>query len=537
MAESLGDLLLQQGVVDHGDLERARETATRTGASLSRALVSLQLATEQQIVAALAAQIGVPYADCSPGSVDPEAARLLPRTVALDLTALPVAFAPDGGLIVAGAEPDFPGLDRVAAETGLPVTGALAVRDDLRRAIDALTTGVPPALVTPPTPPPTNGARPPTPTAQGKLDSEQDPDVDLHALLADLLELGGSDLHLTAGSPPVARVHGELTPIEGYPVLDPPTLRAMLYSILTQKQREVFENELELDLSTQLPGKARFRVNVFQQRDAMGAVMRTIPHEILPLSDLGIPVKVRDFCYLPRGFVLVTGPTGSGKSTTLASLLDVINRERPSHIMTVEDPIEFLHHHQRALVNQRELGTDTHSFAAALKHVLRQDPDVILVGELRDLETIQIALTAAETGHLVFATLHTQDAPQTVDRVIDVFPPYQQEQIRIMLAGALQGVVCQQLLKTADGRGRVAACEVMVATSAIRNLIREGKTHQIYSVLQTSAAHGMQTMDASLATLVRAGTITRALAESRATSPEELRRLLGASSVPAMAVA
>jgi twitching motility protein PilT len=255
--------------------------------------------------------------------------------------------------------------------------------------------------------------------------------------------------------------------------------------------------------------------------------MRVIQFEIKTLDDLGIPSQIGNFAYLPRGFVLVTGPTGSGKSTTLAALIDLINSNRPVHIMTVEDPIEFLHKHKRAVINQRELGSDTLSFNNALKHVLRQDPDVILVGEMRDLETIQIALTAAETGHLVFGTLHTQDAPQTVDRVIDVFPPHQQEQIRVQLAGAIQGVVCQTLLKTVDGKGRTVATEVMVATSGIRNLIREGKTHQIYSSIQAGAQHGMVAMDQSLATLVKQGKVTYDEALEKCSQVAEFNRLCG----------
>jgi twitching motility protein PilT len=257
--------------------------------------------------------------------------------------------------------------------------------------------------------------------------------------------------------------------------------------------------------------------------------MRVVPFEIKPISELGVPTKVSEFAHLPRGFVLVTGPTGSGKSTTLAGILDIVNRERASHIMTVEDPIEFLHKHKMSVVNQRELGTDTLSFASALKHALRQDPDVILVGELRDLETIQVALTAAETGHLVFGTLHTQDAPQSIDRIIDVFPPEQQEQIRIMLAGTLQGVLCQQLLKTPDGRGRVAACEVMVATPAIRNLIREGKTHQMYSAIQVGKQYGMVTMDQSLATLVKLGSVSYETALEKCNGVADFNRLCGRS--------
>ncbi|MBW3578296.1 MAG: type IV pilus twitching motility protein PilT [Actinobacteria bacterium] len=359
------------------------------------------------------------------------------------------------------------------------------------------------------------------------VESEETTALDLDELLTVLVDSGGSDLHLTAGIPPTIRLHGELSPLEGYPRLEPTELRKLLYAILTHKQRETFENNLELDLSYSVPGKARFRVNIFQQRDALGSVMRVIPFEIKPLENLGVPTQVANFAYLPRGFVLVTGPTGSGKSTTLASMIDLININRAVHIMTVEDPIEFLHRHKKSVINQREVGTDTHGFNHALKHVLRQDPDVILVGEMRDLETIQIALTAAETGHLVFATLHTQDAPQTVDRVIDVFPPHQQEQIRVQLAGALQGVVSQQLLKTSDGQGRAVACEVMMATPAVRNLIREGKTHQIYSSIQAGIQHGMVAMDQSLATLVKNGKVTYEEALSKCSQVQEFNRLAG----------
>ena len=360
-----------------------------------------------------------------------------------------------------------------------------------------------------------------------RLAYEEELVLDLDAALTELISRGGSDLHLTAGIPPAVRVHGELEHLAGYPVCEPDMLRNALYSIMTQKQREAFENELELDMSYTLPGQGRFRVNVFQQRESIGSVMRMIPFEIKPLEDLGVPAQVSNFAFMPRGLVLVTGPTGSGKSTTLASVIDIINRERASHIMTVEDPIEFLHSHKKSVVNQRELGTDTHSFAQALKHVLRQDPDVILVGEMRDLETIQLAITAAETGHLVFGTLHTQDAPQTVDRVIDVFPPHQQEQVRVMLATALNGVVTQQLLKRSDGQGRAVAVEIMVATSAIRNLIREGKTHQMYSSIQAGKQHGMVAMDQSLADLVNKGIITYNHALERCASVPDFNRLCG----------
>jgi twitching motility protein PilT len=352
-------------------------------------------------------------------------------------------------------------------------------------------------------------------------------EVPVAELLGQVVDRGASDLHLTSGTPPVLRLNGNLHRMDSYPPLEPDQLQRMIYSILTQKQRERLEQDLELHVSHAVPGKGRFRVNVYFQRDSLGAAFRMIPFEIKSIQDLGLPPQVEDFARLPRGLVLVTGPTGSGKSTTLASLIDVINSERDQHIMTVEDPIEFLHQHKRCMVNQREVGHDTQSFAMALKHVLRQDPDVILIGEMRDLETIQTALTAAETGHLVFATLHTQDAPQTIDRVIDVFPPFQQQQIRVQLAVTLQGVVTQQLLPTSDKRGRVAGCEILVATPAVRNLIREAKIHQVYSTMQAGAKFGMQTMDQHLAGLVKNGRITYETAAERCHSVEELNRMLG----------
>jgi twitching motility protein PilT len=359
------------------------------------------------------------------------------------------------------------------------------------------------------------------------VQEEADVQVPIPELLGALLDHEGSDLHLTAGAPPVVRVHGELERIEGYPALSPRALQGMIYAILPQKLRERFEQELELDMSYSLPGRARFRVNVYMQRDAIGAAFRVIPFEIKAIEDLGLPSVVADLARFQRGFVVVTGPTGSGKSTTLASMVDVVNTERKGHIMTVEDPIEFLHKHKSCIVNQREVGADTHGFASALKHVLRQDPDVILVGEMRDLETISTAITAAETGHLVFATLHTQDAPQTIDRIIDVFPPHQQQQVRVQLATTLMGVVTQQLIPTQDGKGRVAAIEVLVTTPAIRNLVREGKVHQIYSAMQAGGRFGMQTMDMSLAQHVKAGHISQQLAFERCHEPEELQRLMG----------
>ncbi|MEZ5116909.1 MAG: type IV pilus twitching motility protein PilT [Candidatus Nanopelagicales bacterium] len=352
-------------------------------------------------------------------------------------------------------------------------------------------------------------------------------DISLAQVLERMIDAGASDLHLTAGAHPTVRVNGQLIALDEFPKLTPPMIQRVLYAAITQTQRERFEDELELDFAYALPGRARFRVNIYQQRDALGAAFRIIPFDIQTLRELGMPPVIAGFAQLPRGFVLVTGPTGSGKSTTLASLVDLANSSRREHIMTVEDPIEFLHRHKNCLVNQREVGEDTHSFAQALKHVLRQDPDIILVGEMRDLETIQVALTAAETGHLVFATLHTQDAAQSIDRVIDVFPPHQQQQVRMQLAASLQGIVCQTLCRTADGRGRVAGVEVLVATPAIRNLIREGKTHQIYSAMQAGAQFGMQTMDQSLAELVRDRKITYETGLERCHHVEDFNRLAG----------
>jgi len=354
-------------------------------------------------------------------------------------------------------------------------------------------------------------------------------EVDFAQMLKDVIEVNASDLHLTVGSAPMIRVRGELRGLDGYPQLTSKDTRDMVYGILSNDQRKRIEEDWQVDFSYSVPRMGRFRVNAYMQRASVGAAFRLIPSEIKSVDQLGLPTVVHEFVKKPRGFVLVTGPTGSGKSTSLAGMIDEINQTRHEHILTIEDPIEFLHRHKKCMVNQREIGNDAQSFQLGLKAALRQDPDVILVGEMRDLETISTALTAAETGHLVFATLHTQDTAQTIDRIIDVFPPHQQQQVRVQLSVALQGIITQQLLPTADGSGRVAACEVLSITPAVRNLIREGKTHQIHSVLQTGGATGMQSMDAALAQLVRGGKITRELAEQRSSTPEELRRLMSGS--------
>jgi twitching motility protein PilT len=345
-------------------------------------------------------------------------------------------------------------------------------------------------------------------------------------LLAIMVEHDASDMHITSGSPPVIRVVGQLRRLPDFANLGPDETRTLLYRIISTEQQKVLETKRQLDFSHSVPGLARFRVNAYFQRESLAAAFRLIPAKIKTLEELNMPARLYDLAEKPRGLVLVTGPTGSGKSTTLASLLDYINQSRHEHILTIEDPIEFLHWHRSCIVNQRELGPDATSFGEALRAALREDPDVILVGEMRDLETISTALTAAETGHLVFGTLHTQSAPQTIDRVIDVFPAEQQGQIRVQLASTLQGVVTQNLVPTADGRGRVAALEILIPDDAVRNLIRQAKIEQIYSVMQTSTSRGMVTMEQSLADLVQRNVITYDVASSRSSRPDQLEGLL-----------
>lgn len=349
----------------------------------------------------------------------------------------------------------------------------------------------------------------------------------IEELLLKTVEIDGSDLHVKAGSKPYFRVHGELLQLPEFPEFTPEDSRSEIYKLISETQRRKFEKELELDFAYELPGVARFRGNVYQQRNVVQAAFRVIPLEIQTLEDLHLPQIVRTFCERPRGLVLVTGPAGSGKSTTQAACIDYINHTQPCHVVTVEDPIEFIHEDDKAFINQRELDFDTLSFANALKYVLRQDPDVILVGEMRDLDTIQLAITASETGHLVFGTLHTVDAVQTVDRIIDVFPTHQQQQVRMQLSVNLIGVISQTLVKRADNRGRVAAYEILNAVGAIRNLIRENKTYQISSILQTGMRMGMQTLDQSLSNLVRNHIVTHEEASHKAKDPSEFERLVG----------
>ena len=563
--KELGDVLLEQGLVTPEQLSAAAEEETRTGRSAWKVLLEREVVGEKDLLKARAVQIGMPFADLDVLVPSEEAVGLVPEEVARRQLALPLGVE-EGNLVIAMADPrNHLGVEEISKGVGMPVLAAVAHRPDLLAALDVAYGPGNGATSDAPGPPapsmeslhvapeaavvaPTNGnhdgaaapsamdsfgtddlpmveAAAPSQSSAEVVEEEKEPN--LAEFLIAVLEGGGSDLHLTAGLPPTIRVNGELAPLKGYRKLLPKDLQEIVYSMLTQKQREIFEENLELDVSYALPGKARFRVNVFQQRDALATVMRLIPYEIKSVDDLGLPDTVKEFANLRRGLVLVTGITGSGKSTTLAALIDMINSERAEHIMTVEDPIEFLHKHKKAVVNQREVGTDTYGFGEALKRVLRQDPDVILVGEMRDLETISTALTAAETGHLVFGTLHTQDAPQSIDRMIDVFPPHQQQQIRVQISGTIAGVVSQQLLPTSDGKGRAVAAEVMVATPAIRNLVREGKTHQIYTSMQAGAKFGMQVMDQHLAELVKRGKVTYEMGLERSHHPEEFNRLVG----------
>jgi twitching motility protein PilT len=350
--------------------------------------------------------------------------------------------------------------------------------------------------------------------------------LSIDALLERTVARNASDLHLTVGTPPAMRVNGTLQRFDDVPELTPEDTHQMLYRILSTEQQKQLEINRHIDLAHSIPGLARFRVNVFFQRGTLGAAFRLIPADIKTLEELGIPSALHSLTEKPRGLVLITGPTGSGKSTTLAALIDEINRKRAEHILTIEDPVEFVHRHKRCIVNQREIGPDAPSFAEALRAALREDPDVILLGEMRDLETIGTAITAAETGHLVFATLHTQSAPSTVDRIIDAFPGAQQEQVRVQLAATLQGVCTQALLPTPAGDGRVAALEILFPDDAVRNLIRQGKVEQVYSVMQTSTSKGMQTMEQALSDLVVRGIVTLDDALSRSSRPEQLFGLL-----------
>jgi twitching motility protein PilT len=520
VARQLGQLLVDSRLLTKDVVEHELAQAESSGTPFAKLIVDQGQVRSEDVLRVVAGEMKLEFHELDPNSSDhleSSAVARLPVEVARQLQALPVHADDEDRLVIAVSDPfSSDKADMLRKAVGGEVALALAPKKPLAAAIEreyaALEASGEPAAAA--------GAGEDILAQAAASDTPH-----VNELLEILIDRGGSDLHLTAGSKPQIRLNGQLVELSDYPMMLPATLRTMIYSILTGRQREKLEEERELDASHPLPGKGRFRVNVFFQRDSVGSVMRAIPNDILPLADLGMPDIVESFAKLPRGLVLVTGPTGSGKSTTLASLIDLVNSTRTAHVMTVEDPIEFMHKHKRSVVNQREVGTDTLGFALALKHALRQDPDVILVGEMRDLETISTAITASETGHLVFATLHTQDAPQSIERMIDVFPSHQQQQVRVQLASSIQAVVSQQLVPTVDGSARVAAVEVMVATPAIRNMIREGKVHQIASAMQAGNKHGMITMDKSLAEYVKLGSVAYEVAVERASDPDEFATL------------
>ena len=526
-SRSIGQLLVDRGAITESQLTWA---ATQRGSGgVAAVLLGAGLVTDAQVVAAAGAHLGVPFADLDATPPDPSLAARLPEQAARRARAVPID-GDDTTVTVAVADPtDAELLAWVARHAGTAVRAAIAVPASIDRALDR--------LYAPKQPAEPDGAsvasmRSAVPTGDAAASSSLD------ALLAEVTAKGASDLHLSVGKPPGVRIDGHIWPLEHEPMLTAERTRALVDGALNDEQRAQFAEALELDGSYTAPGVGRFRLNAFVQRGNVGAVLRAIPLVIPEFHTLGLPESVGALADAPRGLVLVTGPTGSGKSTTLASLVDIVNRSRRAHIMTVEDPIEFLHTHKQSTVNQREVGQDTRSFASALKHVLRQDPDVILVGEMRDLETIATALTAAETGHLVLGTLHTQSAPQSIDRIVDVFPAHQQQQIRTQLSATLRGVVTQQLVSRVGG-GRVVAAEVLIVTNAVRTLIREGKTHQITSTMQSGGKQGMQTMDSCLAELVRDGRVSLESALEHCHDEDDLRRLAGTGSSrsqPAMAV-
>ncbi len=516
----LAQALVQSGYETDAVLKPALHEAIATDRTLAYLVISRGIVGPNVVMSLFSQLSEIPAVDLARFTPTPEAVAALPAPVAAEYQVAAIQF--DGRILTVafGEPPDPHDVEGLASAVGYRITPVLG--DPLlieQMQVAAAGSGDEPAhhetveqLLTDGLPPVPEGA----------------PALHIDDLLRYAVAVGASDLHLTASMPGTIRLNGAIRQIEGCPILDNDTIRDMVFGILPGSQRERFEEEHELDTSHSIAGVGRFRLNVALQRGTVSAALRPIPHEMPTFDSLGLPDSIRAFTDLRRGLVLVTGPTGSGKSTTLASLIDIINRTKPLHIVTVEDPIEFLHDHKRSIITQREVGEDTNSFSEALRRVLRQDPDVILVGELRDLETISMALTAAETGHLVFGTLHTQDAPQTIDRIIDVFPTNQQEQIRVMLASTLEGVVTQQLVVNAAGTGRVACAEVMVCSSGIRNLIRQAKTHQIYSIMQVGASYGMQTMDQGLARLVKEGVISESIAYDRSQNEDDLRNHLEA---------
>ena len=510
-ARRFGEALVDRHAISIETVDAAFEESGRTGEALPAVLTRTCDLRDNDIAAGWAAAMGVPHVDFDTEVVKPGAATFLSEETCRAHGCVAVRMEDEALVVAFGAPLDAKAVQAVAdsldQQDGPELRVAISDPTSIAEAMAASFGHVESGAV---------------------VDTDRvDPATELYRLFDRVLQMGGSDLHLAADQPPFVRVVGELVRMPDESALSPAMVRELVYSILTVRQQQAFEASSELDTSHAMGDKVRFRVNVFVQRGALGAAFRVIPYEVVDFSQLGVPEIIRSWADLPRGLVLVTGPTGSGKSTTLASLIDIVNRSRQCHVITIEDPVEFVHRSKVALVNQREVGSDTSGFGKALTQAMRQDPDVILVGEMRDLDTISTAITAAETGHLVFGTLHTQDAAQTVDRIIDVFPGEQQGQVRIQLANSLVGVSTQQLVPTADGRSRAVACEVMLANTAIRSLIRDGKVHQIHNAMASGKRQGMQTMDDSLADLVRRGMVDPHQAIRRAKHPEDLARMLG----------
>jgi twitching motility protein PilT len=521
-ARQFGEALIDRHVISREIVDAALEEAAARNVAFTDVLASKVQIPEADLAAGWAAATGSVYVDLTNEVLHPEARSFVPDSMMLEHRIVPVRLE-NHELLVAFPAPIGAHVIRAVSDH-LTSTGGpeLVVGMSDRASIEATLTelledgggG--------------GGTTGPGMGAPSASTVRNNPNMaELYRLFERVLEMGGSDLHLAADQPPFVRVVGELMRMPDEPELSAIRIRELVFSILSARQQERFEEKHELDTSHAMGAKVRFRVNVFLQRNAVGAAFRVIPYEVVDFDLLGLPPVVKTLADLPRGLILVTGPTGSGKSTTLASLVDIVNRTRQCHIMTIEDPIEFVHRPKVALVNQREVGEDTYGFGNALTAAMRQDPDVILVGEMRDLDTISTAITAAETGHLVFATLHTQDAAQTVDRIIDAFPGEQQGQVRVQVANSLQAVATQQLIPTVDGRSRAVACEIMIANNAIRALIRDGKIHQIHNAMTSGKRIGMQSMDESLAELVKRGVIEAPQALRRAKNPDDVARMCG----------
>ena len=519
-SEYLKEIVEAARLVDRSKLERAVALQASQGRWLGSILIELGALSPEDMAAALAKSLSLKRVNLEQASLNTEAVRLLPESMARRFNVVPLAYL-DGKLALAMVNPlDTLACDLIQARTGARIERLVSTERDVKAALDRFYgTGAKEAKAPAP-------AATPGPAQNRPLQEPEESEFyHVDELLRIMMERNASDLHLSANSPATMRIDGELIPVTGER-LAPKHIHDLIYAILTDEQIREIEEIWELDFAYSIPGLCRFRVNVHRQRGSIGAVFRAVPVDPPSLDALSMPRVLKTLAMRPRGLVLVTGPTGSGKSTTLAAMIREINVIRRCHIVTVEDPIEFLHRNERSIVIQREVGSDTKGFAAALRHVLRQDPDVILIGEMRDLETIAAAVTAAETGHLVLATLHTTSAAQTIDRIVDVFPPYQQEQIRVQLSTVIEGIVCQTLLPLADGKGRTCAQEVLVATSAIRNLIREGKTHQMTSVLQSGSAEGMQTLDQALKALVLSSKVAVQSAVAVASNPHDFEAFL-----------